>query len=80
LVSASAKQKATTGRHSTPHVYLDSTDEEEEREVEEAPTNGINTYFDCGNQKLWWSQIISIQIAMKTLIGLSHKKDGIHLI
>jgi hypothetical protein len=49
LVSASAKQKATTGRHSTPRVYLDSTDEEEEREVEEAPTNGINTYFDCGN-------------------------------
>jgi hypothetical protein len=44
LVSASAKQKSTIGRRS----HLESSDEEE-REVEKAPTNGINTYFDCGN-------------------------------
>ena len=45
LVSASAKQKSTIGRRS----HLESSDEEEECEVEKAPTNGINTYFDCGN-------------------------------
>lgn len=49
FVSASAKQKATTGRCSIHHAHLDSTDEEEECKVEEAPTNGINTYFDYEN-------------------------------